>query len=158
MIIASFWIYLLVLVCLVSLWNNICITQSWWQTYAKQTAQIFKKRLSFFILITVLLSNTLCPAWLIWMNDQWACQSSVRPPPSQVGHAFLIEKHPDHLKDLYRNCAQLGQDCIVRVENSLPFSEVLLLLPEYWSSFSETGRICPQWILIVISLYNTASQ
>lgn len=81
MIIASFWIYLLVLVCLVSLWNNICITQSWWQTYAKQTAQIFKKRLSFFILITVLLSNTLCPAWLIWMNDQWACQSSVRLPP-----------------------------------------------------------------------------
>lgn len=29
MIIASFWIYLLVLVCLVSLCNNICITQSW---------------------------------------------------------------------------------------------------------------------------------
>lgn len=159
MIIASFWIYLLVLVCLVSLWNNICITQSWWQTYAKQTAQIFKKKAIFFYFdyCTVVKHPLSCLTHM----DEWSVSLSVicaSPPPSQVGHAFLIEKHPDHLKDLYRNCAQLGQDCIVRVENSLPFSEVLLLLPEYWSSFSETGRICPQWILIVISLYNTASQ
>lgn len=157
MIIASFWIYLLVLVCLVSLCNNICITQSWCNDKHMQNKlhKFLKDFLFYFDYCTVVKHPLSC---LTHMDDWSVSLSVICASPPQVGHAFLIEEHPDHLKDLYRNCAQLGQDCIVRVENSLPFSEVLLLLPEYWSSFSETGRICPRWILIVISLYNTASQ
>lgn len=158
MIIASFWIYLLVLVCLVSLCNNICITQSWWNDkHMQNKLHKFKKGFLFFKFWLLYCCQTpfVLPDSHGWMISELISHLCV---PPQVGHAFLIEEHHDHLKDLYRNCAQLGQDCIVRVENSLPFSEVLLLLPEYWSSFSETGRICPRWILIVISLYNTASQ